>query len=133
MVQTKKRSKPKKLLPVIQQLKKWREANGLSQRQAASVLETQGLLVTVTALQKWEGGFRKPERFTAKVLETFFAAHPVVTDAPKYGRWKVPDDQVKEIKALRSQGVSLLSIGERFGVSESAVSRIANGNRRSVA
>jgi transcriptional regulator with XRE-family HTH domain len=47
-----------------------------------------------------------------------------------YGRWKSPDKDIAEIHKLRKSGMTLLSIGERFGLSESAVSRICAGNRR---
>lgn len=39
---------------------------------------------------------------------------------------KLQEGQVREIRSLREQGVTLREIGQRFGVSEGAVSMIAN-------
>jgi len=123
----------KKLSPVVRQLKKWRDANSLSQHQASDVLTLNGLAVTLPALRQWEQGLRSPQTFTANVLETFLSQHPVVTNAPQYGRWpKVPEDLLPEIKALRENGATLLWIAERYGISESAVSRICGGSRRAL-
>jgi hypothetical protein len=60
----------------------------------------------------------------SKDLETFLAQYPKITDAPVYGRWKSPSKDVPEIRNLRMAGITLLSTGQRFGLSESAVSRI---------
>ena len=46
------------------------------------------------------------------------------------GRAKLTVDQVREIRRLRADhGVSLLHLGQRFGVSKSAVSTIIRGER----
>jgi len=122
-----------KLPLVVQKLKNWRAANDLSQRQATAVLQANGLPVGLSTVQHWEQGFRKPGPFTVKALETFLAAHPVVTGVPKYGRLQTPDWQVEEIRAFRDQGTTLLTLAERYGISESAVSRICGGSRRAAA
>ena len=53
---------PKQLLPLIQQLKAWRHANGLSQYEAARVLRDAGIPVTTDSLQAWEIGRSQPAR-----------------------------------------------------------------------
>lgn len=116
----------------MEKLKSWRKTNNLSQRQAVAVMESSGLEVPLLTLQKWEGGFRSPGRFALSALDQFLEQHPTVTDAPVYGRWKttMPDSKVSEMRKLRANGMSLLSLAERFGISESSVSRICRGERR---
>src|SRR5260221_7274300 len=45
---------PKELTPVIEQLKKWRVKNNLSQAQAIKVFRAASLPITLDALQNWE-------------------------------------------------------------------------------
>jgi hypothetical protein len=80
--------------------------------------------------QSWEQGVQFPGTFATKALETFLEQDPVITDAPVYGRWKSPNKDIAEIHKLRKTGMTLLSIAQRFGISESAVSRICAGHRR---
>jgi hypothetical protein len=47
---------PKQLLPLIQQLKDWRRAQGFSQYEAARALRDAGIPVTTDSLQAWEIG-----------------------------------------------------------------------------
>jgi transcriptional regulator with XRE-family HTH domain len=117
---------------LIAKLKAWRKANSLSQRQATIVMHEHGLPITITGLQKWEGGFRSPGRFAAKAIEEFLDEHPTISKPPIVGRWKIrlPDAKVKKIRQLRENGATLLSIAEKFRISESSVSRICAGNRR---
>jgi transcriptional regulator with XRE-family HTH domain len=115
---------------VVEKLKAWRAANKLSQRQAAAVMGMHDLPVSIPSLQSWEQGVQFPGMFATKALETFLEQHPKITDAPVYGRWKNPNKDVAEIHKLRKTGMTLLSIAQRFGISESAVSRICAGNRR---
>jgi hypothetical protein len=77
-------------------------------------------------LQKWEVGFRSPGRFAAKAMEHFLDEHPTIDDPPVVGRWK------NQLPELRENGATLLTIAERFGISESSVSRICAGNRRAL-
>ena len=51
---------PKELLPLIQRLKAWRRAHGLSQYEAARVLRDAGIPVTTDSLQAWEIGRSQP-------------------------------------------------------------------------
>ena len=51
---------PKELLPLIQRLKAWRHAHGLSQYEAARVLREAGIPVTTDSLQAWEIGRSQP-------------------------------------------------------------------------
>ena len=44
------------LSPLIQQLKKWRKANELTQRKAVALFKAEGLPVTLDTLQNWKSG-----------------------------------------------------------------------------
>jgi transcriptional regulator with XRE-family HTH domain len=115
---------------VVEKFKAWRTANKLSQRQAAAVMGMHDLSVSIPSIQSWEQGVTSPGKFATKALETFLEQHPRITDAPVYGRWKSPDKDIAEIHKLRKSGMTLLSIAQRFGITESAVSRICAGHRR---
>jgi DNA-binding transcriptional regulator YiaG len=56
---------PKQFLPVIVNLKRWREENGLSQSEAFRVLNEAGIDVTLDSLQNWETGRWSP-RFACR-------------------------------------------------------------------
>jgi len=116
--------------PVIAKLKKWRKTNNLSQRQAVEVMDMRDFPVTAASLKSWEQGVTVPGKLAAKALDAFLEQHPKITDAPKFGRWSAPNKNVPKIRKLRMTGMTLLSIGQKFGLSESAVSRICAGNRR---
>ena len=60
------------LSPLIQQLKKWRKANELTQRKAVALFKAEGLPVTLDTLQNWEIGRFTPSRFAALALWKFF-------------------------------------------------------------
>jgi transcriptional regulator with XRE-family HTH domain len=115
---------------VVDKFKVWRKANKLSQRQAAAVMGMHDLPVSIASIQSWEQGIQFPGMFATKALETFLEQHSKITDAPVYGRWKTPNKDIAEIRKLRKSGMTLLSIAQRFGISESAVSRICAGHRR---
>jgi transcriptional regulator with XRE-family HTH domain len=117
---------------VVQKLKAWRKTNKLSQRQAVEVMASHDFPVLVETLQRWEIGFRKPGRLISKVLEAFLRDHQIIAAPPVYGRWKRPvsEEAVEEIRKLREGGMPLLTIAQRFGISDSAVSRICSKNRR---
>jgi len=68
----------KDLTPLIQGLKKWREANGLSQAEAVNVFEEQGLPITLDTLQNWEIGRRAPRGLSAVALADFLKRHPKI-------------------------------------------------------
>jgi DNA-binding transcriptional regulator YiaG len=51
---------PKELLPLIQQLKRWRQSQGLSQSEVVRVLKEAGISVTLDSLQAWEIGRGHP-------------------------------------------------------------------------
>jgi len=72
----------KELLSVIQQLKRWREANNLSQSQAVRVLDQAGIKVTIDSLQAWEIGRWSPRANIALVLAEYLKKHSRVK-APK--------------------------------------------------
>jgi DNA-binding transcriptional regulator YiaG len=59
------------LSPLIQQLKKWRKANELTQRKAVALFKAEGLPATLDTLQNWEIGRFTPSRFAALALEVF--------------------------------------------------------------
>jgi transcriptional regulator with XRE-family HTH domain len=115
---------------VVEKFKAWRAANKLSQRQAAAVMGMHDFPVSIPSIQSWEQGVQTPGKLAAKALEAFLEQHPKITDAPVYGRWKSPNKDIAEIHKLRKSGMTLLSIAQRFGISESAVSRICAGHRR---
>jgi transcriptional regulator with XRE-family HTH domain len=60
------------LLPLIQQLKDWRHANGFSQYEASRVLRDAGIPVTTDSLQAWEIGRWNPRAHVALALAEFF-------------------------------------------------------------
>jgi hypothetical protein len=93
-----------------------------------------GVEVPLLTYQKYEGGFRSPGRFAAKAFEQFLDDNPTIANPPVVGRWKnqLPDAKVTEIRKLRENGAALLTIAERFGISESSVSLICAGNRRAL-
>ena len=62
---------PKQLLPLIQRLKDWRHARGLSQYEAARVLREAGVPVTTDSLQAWEIGRWNPRAPVALALAEF--------------------------------------------------------------
>lgn len=118
---------------VIEELKAWREKNGLSQRQAVAVMEAGGVPVTQRSLRGWETGERRPGAMAAKLLEQFLRSYPKVEVVDK-GRYRkraktVSGADVKRIMELRAQEKTLREIGRQVGISESAVSRICAGNR----
>ena len=115
---------------IIHKLRAWKLENSLSARASAAVMNARGLVISFRTLEAWNSGLRTPSRFAAQALENFLAQHPVITDAPKYQRYKLTDEQVAEIRQLRENGGDLVSIAARFGISESAVSRLARGKRR---
>jgi hypothetical protein len=62
---------PKELLPLIQQLKRWRQTQGLSQNEAVRVLKESGIPVTLDSLQAWEIGRWNPRAPIALALAEF--------------------------------------------------------------
>jgi len=115
---------------LVTRLKAVRKKNGLSQRQAAEVMEAKGVLVDMTSMKQWEQGRNRPGRLAGKLVRDFLERYPVITDAPVYGkRSKLRDEDVAEIARLRGEGVTMKAIGERFGVGESYISRIVSGER----
>jgi DNA-binding transcriptional regulator YiaG len=68
----------KELAHVIEQLKKWRAENKLSQAQATKVLNTAGLPVSLDSLQNWEIGRNSPSPLAAIALAEFLNRHPKI-------------------------------------------------------
>ena len=66
---------PKQLLPLIQRLKDWRHAHGLSQYEASRVLRPAGIPVTTDSLQAWEIGRWNPRAPIALALAEFLQQH----------------------------------------------------------
>jgi transcriptional regulator with XRE-family HTH domain len=66
---------PKELLPLIQQLKRWRQASGLSQSKAVRALNEAGIPVTLYSLQSWEIGRWHPRAPVALALAEFLQKH----------------------------------------------------------
>jgi transcriptional regulator with XRE-family HTH domain len=120
----------KRVDEVIRQLKAWRTRNNLSQRQAVFAMESRDCPVDIATLQQWEQGRSRPSNLAAKALETFLATYPTITDAPLYRkRTKLSAETIAEIRRLRKEGKTMISIGQRFGVDESYISRILSGER----
>ena len=67
---------PKELAPVIEQLKKWRDANKLSQAQATKVFNMAGLPISLDSVQNWEIGRRSPTPLAAIALAEFLNRNP---------------------------------------------------------
>ena len=63
----------------VQKLVTWRQRNGLSQRAAVEFMQAHGLPVTLTALEKWEMGDRRPRGLAAYALLRFLEEHPTVS------------------------------------------------------
>jgi DNA-binding transcriptional regulator YiaG len=78
---------PKPLSPVIEQLKRWRAKNKLSQAQAIEVFKAASLPITLDALQNWEVGRNSPSPLAATALANFLSRHHTVT-VPSNGRKK---------------------------------------------
>jgi DNA-binding transcriptional regulator YiaG len=73
---------PKELAPVIEQLKKWRAKNKLSQAQATKAFNMAGLPITLDALQSWEIGRRSPTPLAAVSLAEFLKRNPKIKSPP---------------------------------------------------
>jgi DNA-binding transcriptional regulator YiaG len=70
---------PKDVPAVIQDLRRWRKANNLSQSQAVRVLLEAGLPVKLRTLQDWEIGRRSPHPLSAAALIRFLEEHPHIS------------------------------------------------------
>jgi transcriptional regulator with XRE-family HTH domain len=66
-------------LPLIISLKRWREANSLSQSEAVKVLNQTGIAVTLDSLQNWESGRRNPRASVALALADFLRQNTKVS------------------------------------------------------
>jgi transcriptional regulator with XRE-family HTH domain len=69
---------PQKPLPLISNLKHWREQNGFSQFDAVKVLKNTGIPVTLDSLQNLESGRRSPRADVALALADFLRQDPRV-------------------------------------------------------
>jgi DNA-binding transcriptional regulator YiaG len=69
---------PKELAPVIEQLKKWRAKNKLSQAQATKALNMAGLPISLDSLQNWEIGRNSPSPLAAVTLAEFLSRNPKI-------------------------------------------------------
>ena len=110
-------SHPPRLSPVIERLRAWRAAKGLSQSQAAEVLADAGLPISLRTLQQWEVGRRSPQPVTAASLERFlgeqeksFLSRTQKTITPVIERlklWREANNlsQSQAIEVLRSAGL----------------------------
>jgi transcriptional regulator with XRE-family HTH domain len=121
---------------VIDELRAWRERNGLSQRQAAEVLVAGGVPVVLSTLARWEIGYRRPGRLAAALLKEFLKRHAKVKGVVERRYRKaaptVSAAVVARVRDLRASGKTLREIGRQVGISESAVSRICAGSRRAI-
>jgi transcriptional regulator with XRE-family HTH domain len=67
---------PRKPLPLISDLKHWREQKGFSQSDAVTALNNHGIPVTLDSLQNWESGRRNPHAAVALALADFLRQLP---------------------------------------------------------
>ena len=67
---------PKKPLPLIAELRRWRHAKGFSQGEAARVLRDAGIPVTTDSIQAWEIGRWNPRAHVALALAEFLQRPP---------------------------------------------------------
>jgi DNA-binding transcriptional regulator YiaG len=67
---------PRKSLPLIADLKQWREHNGFSQSDAVKALNNHGIPVTLDSLQNWGSGRRNPHAAVALALADFLRQFP---------------------------------------------------------
>ena len=65
----------KEPLPLITELKRWRQQSGLSQRKAVRALNEAGISVTLYSLQSWEIGRWNPRAHVALALAEFLQQH----------------------------------------------------------
>jgi hypothetical protein len=87
-------------------------------------------VISRRTVEAWENGARAPGQVVLLALDQFLEKHPTVTDVPKFGRWQLSDEKKAEIRALRKQGMTLLSLAQRFKISESGISRICSEKPR---
>ena len=66
----------KEPLPLITELKRWRQQSGLSQRKAVRALNEAGIPVTLYSLQSWEIGRWNPRAPVALALAEFLQKQP---------------------------------------------------------
>jgi DNA-binding transcriptional regulator YiaG len=62
----------------VQQLVSWRQRNGLSQRAAVEAMQRRNFPVTLTTLEKWESGERRPGRIVTQALLRFLQEYPTI-------------------------------------------------------
>jgi DNA-binding transcriptional regulator YiaG len=70
---------PEELLPIIVSLKKWRQANDLSQADAVRVLNEANIAATLDSLQSWEIGRWSPRANVALALADYLRENPKVS------------------------------------------------------
>jgi len=63
----------------VRLLVEWRRRNGLSQRASVELMHARDFPVTLTTLEKWESGERRPGRIAARSLLRFLREHPTVS------------------------------------------------------
>jgi hypothetical protein len=115
------------LTPAVKALKKWRKLNKLSQRQAFDAMASRGFDVSLGTIRAYEQGVITPGKFVGPALLKFLEDNPVITDAPKYGRWaKIPDQDIRQIRKMRKNGDNLEKIAAAFDIDQSTVSRICS-------
>jgi hypothetical protein len=66
----------KEPLPLITELKRWRQQSGLSQSKAVQALQAAGIPVTLYSLQAWEIGRWYPRAPVALALAEFLQRQP---------------------------------------------------------
>jgi transcriptional regulator with XRE-family HTH domain len=117
---------------IVKRLRGWRVRNGYSQRVATEALGRHGLPVSITTLQQWESGRRRPGKLAGGLLEKFLVrweGKPIKGVRIYRKKSRLSAGDVAEIRRLRSEGKTLVVIATRFGVDKSYVSRIVKKER----
>ena len=105
--------------PLGERLRIAREAQGLSRKQLARLVR-----IDEGTVWRWEQGMRTPKGRLAVVADAILGVVEVATalDRGRIGR-PVSADEIREIRRLRAEGLSLREIGRRVGVAANTARR----------
>ena len=74
---------------IVRKLIAWRRRNGLSQRDAVRVLQSQFFRISLGSLASWEQGRRYPMPQSAHLLDELLTRFPIITVEPTVTRAEV--------------------------------------------
>jgi transcriptional regulator with XRE-family HTH domain len=109
--------------PLGERLRVAREAQGLSRKRLAATVQ-----VDEVTLWKWEQGIRTPKGRLAVVADAILGAVAIAAarDRGRIGR-PCSGDEIREIRRLRAEGLTLREIGRRVGVAANTVRQHSHG------